>query len=134
MMKVFDYMFYRIAKRYYKTDGSFAMRGIGIVSLAQVFVLIDTGIIALFPFISFSEFKSLAVFQSIPISNVSVGVVIVLMILNYLRYRGKYSDFEERWNNEEKSKQRVKGWIVFFGSVLPVVLFFFLPKILGLLF
>lgn len=133
-MKVFDYMFYRIAKRFHKTDGSFAMRGIGIVSLAQVFLLIDVGIIAFFPVISFSEFKTLAVFQSIPIPIASVGVVIVLMILNYLRYKGKYTDFEERWNSEKKSKHILKGWMVFFGVVLPLLMFFFLPKILRLIF
>ena len=133
-MRVFDYMFYRIAKRYFPTDGSFAIRGLMIVSLTQLFLITHVLGICLYPFYTMEEFQELPVFKLLSPPQLAVAVLSAIVVYNYFRYKRGYSEFTNRWMGETKKQKKYRGWLVFFGAVLPFALMFILPRILKVLF
>jgi hypothetical protein len=122
-MIVFDYMFYRLAKFFYKRDGSLAPRAIAIVTLTQVLsiAIVLTLIVRLF-----FDLDQTAIHAK-DAGKIGGVAGIVGLVLNYIRYRKGYSKLSDRWRNAETSEQRrLRGFLVFLGILLPIALMIFL--------
>ncbi|MDB5014386.1 MAG: hypothetical protein JWQ25_2588, partial [Daejeonella sp.] len=90
-MIVFDYIFYRVAKFFYKKDGIDAMRAITIVAVIQGLTLgaVMFSILRLkYDLSQTLEYKKLS-------GQVGIVIFVILLLCNYLRYKSKYWRFAE---------------------------------------
>lgn len=116
-MSWFDYMYYRIGKFYYKRDGRSVMGALVIVSLTQMALAGGISILILRFFFSGDQIASS------PVKGREIGIVIglIVLILNYFRYKGSYWKLSDRWREKETpAQQRIRGWLVvlsIFGSI-----------------
>ncbi|HEY0056437.1 MAG TPA: hypothetical protein VGB63_13870 [Pedobacter sp.] len=122
-MVVFDYIFYRVAKFFYKKDGIDAMRAFVILTVIQGLMLgaIMFSILRLkYDLSQTVEYKKLS-------GQIGMVIFVILLLCNYLRYKGKYWRFAERWKNIETEKQRkVRGVLVVLAILLPFFLVFWM--------
>jgi hypothetical protein len=129
-MNVFDYIFYRIAKFYYKKDGLDAHGAIVILSVIQGILVIDILNILLRSFFSLNEIANYKL--PIPISRIGIGLGIILMVLNYFRYKRQYWRLSERWRDKETTMQRkMRGWLVLLAAVSPLIIMVLLGTVFG---
>ncbi|WP_285010107.1 hypothetical protein [Pedobacter faecalis] len=122
-MIVFDYIFYRVAKFFYKKDGIDAFRAVCTVSMIQGLTF------GAFVFSILRMIFGLSETAKHVNSSGGVGIAIgvILLTLNYLRYKGKYWRFAERWKDSETEQQRkLRGALVILAIVLPVFLVFWM--------
>lgn len=121
-MIIFDYIFFRVAKFFYKKDGVDAFRAICTVSLIQTLILGK-----LFFWIVKLKYWRFDHFIHLPIQVKYFAYVIALIIIffNYIRYRKKYWRFSEKWKDTETQSQRkLRGVLVVSAILLPFLLIF----------
>lgn len=103
-MDFFDYHFYRVAKYYYKRDGSDAVTALISVSSVQSWIIIN--ILIFMKDIFFREIKF------------EYDWVIILLIMgstylyNKKRYLKKYIVLREKWSKESEEKKWINGIII----------------------
>ncbi len=104
----FDYIYYRLARLYFKTDGKDSIAPIALLTLIQIFICID--------FLSLIYFEILSKAFSKPTLRLSkflyVFVAILLLIYNYSRYKDKFNSFDDKWNGETKGVKITKGIMI----------------------
>lgn len=127
-MNLFEYIFYRIAKHYYKRDGSSAFGAVAVLSIIQGMLMIDLFLIIRVMFLRQSDIQGYVKYGRI------IGIVlsIMILILNYFYFRTKYWRLSDRWREKESADptlRKMRGWLVIFAIILPFVLFL-LPFIL----
>ena len=117
MRNIFDYTFYRTAKRHFKSDGANAFTA----TLAISFIVF-LFFVPLFDFImTFLFGNTNLLFNKILISL--FGILIFFLVKK--KYNGKYFSFRDKWINETKREK-------LFGEIL-IVIFFFSPLLLMLI-
>jgi hypothetical protein len=123
MMTAFNYIFYRLAKFYYKRDGIEAPRAKGFLTLLQALIVLDIlGII----FQSLISLKELSKYSKLG-GFTGVAIAVVLMIFNDYYYKGKYWRFADRWRNKETTSQKIiRSFLVFLAFLVPILVFLFL--------
>lgn len=121
MKNMFDYTFYRTAKRHYKRDGANGFTGVLIISFI-IFLYIITIFFSIKNFFNIDMEKSTTIFEKV----IVVMVMILIFFLVQKRYKNKYFEFREKWVKETK-KQKIIGEVL-------ILIFFFLPLIIGALF
>lgn len=121
-MKMFDYIFYKITKAYFKLDGRSGATGIAGVTIVQGLLLFD---------IFFFVLKLLKVdlpFYSKTITAIASIVILILFALNFYRYSERYNKLRFLWKNESESKSAM-GWIlVFFLIFFPIILLYLISN------
>ena len=104
----FDYIYYRLARLYFKTDGKDSIAPIALLTLIQIFICID--------FLSLIYFEILSKAFSKPTLRLSkflyVFVAILLLIYNYSRYKDKFNSFDDKWNERTKGVKITKGIMI----------------------
>ncbi|MFA6084451.1 hypothetical protein [Mucilaginibacter sp.] len=119
MMVIFDYIFYRIAKRFYKKDGIDAERALVILAVIHSLLVATILIIPYKLFISYNEFK-------IPKNILRIecaSIFIICYIFNRYRYKGMYWSFSERWKDRESYNQYVlNGYLVIVSIFIPFII------------
>jgi hypothetical protein len=112
-MIFFDYIWFRIAKVYYKWDSD-GVTASGFLSISQgIFIGDLTHIIV----------KSIGrshEFYHSPASKIEVGIMLCLLAINYFNYRKKYWVCRERWRGESLSF--LKGVLVILALIAPLIL------------
>ncbi|MBF2092988.1 hypothetical protein H1R85_10785, partial [Flavobacterium psychrophilum] len=116
MKNIFDYTYYRIAKFYYKRDGSDAITALLTITLIFSLYVID---ILLF------VFEVLNINIRIQASFIERCVIAVSLYIVYLpikkRYSGKYFLLREKWIKETKYKKRLNGFLVILFILSPLI-------------
>lgn len=117
-MTFFNYIFYRIAQLRFKRDGTKAGTAVTLVSLLQTILL---------EFIIQPTFMFLFTKSELAIHSKQLGwlaglIFIVLLILNYRKYSGKYEEYQAYWQNESSGARFYKGMLVLLCFILPVVI------------
>lgn len=117
-MKLFDYIFYRAYNLFLKIPyRSYAenIQAICALSALQFFNLFFLEL--LFSYIFKESLLSLDIY-------LILGIMIILLFLNYLRYGGtaKLKEFEKRWKNESKKQNLIRGGLVLIYVILSIVL------------
>jgi hypothetical protein len=106
---LFDYTFYRTAKRHFKSDGANAFTA----NLAISFIAF-LYCIPLYSFlIDFFGYKLPHLYDKIILSFVGISIFLIIK----KKYKGKYFVLRDKWINETKKEK-------LFGEVLIVLLFF----------
>jgi hypothetical protein len=120
-MTIFDYIFYRIAKFFYRRDGIDAFRAIAIVALMQTLFLAEIATLILRSMFSKEEIAKYA----LPIKSSYLGMVVVILFLslNFFKYRKTYWKFSEKWKDKETPMQHeVRGYLVLLSIFAPIIL------------
>lgn len=116
MKDFFDYHYYRVAKFYYKRDGSDATTALISVSAVQGWLVIN---ILLF-------IKELF-FQDIELTYgwiVFLTVMIGVLIYNKKKYKNKYSELRNRWIHENSKDKAINGLIIILTIIFSWLLIF----------
>ena len=107
MVKIFDYIFYRVCAFYRsKKDLSPEASGWVLNSVLQSLTFLDILIIARIIY-EFPIPESFNKFWTVPI----IGI---LLFINWYRYEKKvtYNELRKIWNDEEKRTKRKRGWAI----------------------
>src|SRR5690606_1250061 len=113
---IFDYIYYRLNKLYYRWDGENGTTSIIGVSMFQSMIIGNTILIILKIILTKEELRNFPRFFLIVIV-----IFIIFQIYNYFRYKNKYSVLKERWKNETKKEYIQRGILVLLALVLPWV-------------
>lgn len=122
-MKIFNYTFYRISDYYKKKkDSSAELTGAIILTVIQVFVIIDLFVLVRI----FYEYKipnNFSKFWFLPI-------YFLFLLLNWLKYvkPKKYRDYRKLWKDENTNHKKKNGWLI----VLVLVSTILIPIIYGI--
>lgn len=100
----FDYHYYRVAKFYYKRDGSDATTAIISVSSVQGWLMVNLLIFLKQLLFGSEKFKYGWIFLTL--------IMILILFYNYRKYTNKYLEFRNKWVNEDKRKRSLKGFII----------------------
>ena len=117
ILNIFDYTFYRVAKAYKKWDGFEGITAIFAVSLSQSMIIIDIILFVILETLSKSERLDLNPYDKI----ILVTIMLAILVLNFIRYKGKFIVFDERWKNELRNQRIYKGILVIFLILFPVI-------------
>ncbi len=120
-----DYIFYRLARFFFKGDGKLAHRALIIVSTSELLILIGLAILVARSFLTRDEIHSLTPGPIFPL------ILYVLTIaFNFFYYRNKYEIFERRWESSETPKQKyTRGVLVVVAVILPYLLLFYIAGV-----
>lgn len=116
MMTLFDYMFYRLAKFYYRWDRRTAITAIIALSFAQACALGWVWVSLLRSAYSRQETAP----YSKSFSAVGTVTLVALILLNGWRYHNRYVLLRERWQGEAPVLRVLKGSGVLLLLVLPL--------------
>lgn len=111
----FDYIYYRL---FLLNSNKGEYQGIPpavVISLLQIMLLFD---LQIFLFESFFESSILSRYSSF-LGNGAVLLFVILVILNFRKYRNMSEGFESRWKDEDVKVRRRKGVLVFVSIILP---------------
>lgn len=111
---IFDYIYYRLNKLYYRWDGENGTTSIIGVSMFQSMIIGNTILIILKIILTKEELRNFPRFFLIVIV-----IFIIFQIYNYFRYKNKYFLLKERWENETKKERIQRGILVILALVLP---------------
>lgn len=121
-MNFIDYVFYRLAKVYFKYDGKTSASAKAILSGSQTFLIIS--IVMLFC-LCIMERNNIQEQKEILILVLFVSYIL-FSIINGVRYKNKFDEFEQKWSSQSKQKKMIGGWLVF----LTIAFSFFLPIVI----
>lgn len=120
MIKIFDYIYYRLNKFYYKWDGKNGSTSAIGLSMIQAMTIVSIFIMILRIF-----------FTKIQMQNFTQHIIwgctlifIFFVILNTIIYKNKYFHLDEYWKKETIQQKRIHGFLVILALVFPWVLFF----------
>jgi hypothetical protein len=117
MKYFFDYHYYRVAKFYYKRDGSSATTALISVSAVQGWIIIK---ILIFIKELFFQDINLKKYGWIIFLIVMVGI----LIYNNIRYKNKYQELRNRWINENRKDKTINGLIIILTIIFSWLLIF----------
>jgi hypothetical protein len=117
-MKYFDYIFYRIARAYHKSDGNESSTAFIAVGFMQGMIVSD---LILFPLRFFYDRDQTS--SHVGLIKIIGGIILtVFIILSYIRYKNMYTRLNVKWGNEVKSTRFFRGILVVIALFLPLVI------------
>lgn len=127
-MKIFDYTYYRVAKQYFKRDGSDSETSLHTVSLIICIYIFDLFFVIEEMFFPINRNPQ-------GLSLLEKATVALFMYLIYCvvkkRYKGKFFFLREKWLNEPVIKKRINGIGVILFILSPFILLVVIAKIFG---
>lgn len=121
-MTAFDYVFYKVAKFFYKRDGIEAARAQAIVTILQSFILIDVFGFILQTVVGLERLSEYVKYST----YIAAALTSVLFIFNHYRYKNKYWRFADKWRNKETTQQKISricGVLLFVVFLIVVFLY-----------
>ncbi len=127
MFKIFDYIFYRVTKAYFKIDGRTGATGVAAVSLMQILILLN-----LFFFVL--KFKFGSTFISIEyrrLISMIMGLVFTsIFIFNGIKYHKKFSTLKSRWGNENAFRQNFRSLLIIISFLILISLIVYIVNVM----
>ena len=114
MSIIFDYIFYRVAKSYYKRDGRFAMTALISVTTTQI---MPASAVVIFIQKCFYSRAITASYSKLE-ACLFVAFMLFALFLNHLRYKDKYFRLRERWEQETKVQKHIRGIAVVIAIIM----------------
>lgn len=121
----FDYLYYRITKSYLKWDGNEGITAIIAVSLLQTLLIGDLTIFIIKLFLNRENMIAVAKIAG----GIGIGLFLLLVFLNYFKYRKKFDEFQLKWGDEIKSKSRIRGFLAVIILIFPWVILIYLSRL-----
>lgn len=122
MKNLFDYIYYRVCKFYFKTDGISGQRAIIVISMLQTITLANICII----FIKYFLKKESVIAFSKQISYLGLIIFFILNFYNHYKYKNKYLSLRDKWKDEALIMKNRNGWLVVLALIIPWIVLFFL--------
>lgn len=115
----FDYIYYRssLTYRFFKDDGNLSPTLV-VVAIKGIFA-IDIGVLALKIFTNQDFIDRTASART----SVTIAVVLLILYLDYNRYKDKFELLHEKWKDESKIQRVLKGFLVFLTFMAPWIPF-----------
>jgi formate hydrogenlyase subunit 3/multisubunit Na+/H+ antiporter MnhD subunit len=111
----FDYIFYRVARFYFKWDKRHGITAISAITMIQALIISD--------FIGFvgKLFFDRSVTQNYVVEAKFIGISLFLILLffNYKKYYGSYFKYKNYWKEESRKEHFVKGVLVLLSLIVP---------------
>ncbi len=123
----FDYIYYRMYKAFFKWDGDEAARALCGVTMIQVLIISEIIYTCLRQFFSHQQMKPFG--KEIAWSFVIIGIL--LYVLNYKKYKGKFDKYNDHWKMEPENKKKLKGLLVILSLIAPWILFILMTDLIG---
>lgn len=108
-----DYMYYRVAKFYFKWDGRNSITAVFAVSMFQVLIIADTILLAGRFFWDREITSPYARF----IGYGGVLLLFIFSVFNFYKYKNRYHKLKSHWK-EESSRRYIMGGILVVISLL----------------
>ena len=108
-------MYIRMAKYFFKADGSSANRALILLSAFQGLIIID--LISAFVIFFFTR-EDTSGYTNIG-KILAVAICIIIFYLNMLRYKDKYLHLRDKWVNEEKKVKQLRGVLIVLALIAP---------------
>jgi hypothetical protein len=121
-MRLFEYIFYRIAKHYYKRDGSTAFGAVAVLSLIQLMLITDFLLLIRVLFLHQSDVQDYVKYGR----TIGGTLAVIMMVVNYFYYKNKYWRLSDRWRQretEDPTLRKTRGWLVILAIILPFALY-----------
>ena len=125
MKNIFDYTFYRIAKFYFKRDGSDTITSLLTLTIIIFLYLLD----AYFLIKELLNFDNKQRTTSLVEKILVVFIMLLIYLYNRKKYKNKYFGYRDIWVNEEKNKKRINGFLVILFILSPLLLLVFIASI-----
>jgi len=120
MSKVFDYIFYRVNKAYFKWDGRNGNTAQIAVSMVQSMLIGEVITLALGFMLSKQQLASISKTFIFGWSITFIG----LIIYNSYKYKNRYNTLKGYWKDETKKQSIARGLLVIIVLVLPWAIIF----------
>lgn len=117
MNYIFDYTYYRVAKKYFKKDGVQAFTALLTVSLIMFLYLLLSFFAVIFILFNIPQREHAPLWEKV----VVLLVMFLIFLYNKKRYNNKYTVFREKWINEPKGIKIKKGIIVILFIISPLI-------------
>jgi hypothetical protein len=118
----FDYIYYRVAQYFFKSDGTNAARAIFAISMFQTLIVMIVTELILHYYFTLSETR-----KHIKIAGLFISIIfLILCLLNYKKYKKSFFTFREHWIMESSSTRSLKGFFVILALFIPWLLFLLL--------
>jgi membrane protein YdbS with pleckstrin-like domain len=125
MKIIFDYTYYRIAKFYFKRDGSEAVTALLTITLVHFLYLLSI----VFFLIGIFEIGRR---KTSTLEKTTIVIVIFLIFLyNKRNYNGKYFNLREKWKNETKKMKIRNGILIILFVLSPLFLIILISHYFG---
>jgi RHS repeat-associated protein len=115
----FDYIYYRssLTYRFFKDDG--ILSPTLVVVVIKGILVIDVGVLVLKSFTNQEFIDRTSNAQS----SVAIVLMLLILYLDYNRYKDKFELFHEMWKDESKRQRILKGFLVFLSFIAPWIPF-----------
>lgn len=115
---IFDYIYYRANKLYYKWDGRNGARSTILITATQAVMVNNLLFFVLYHVLGSVELRAL-------IESIKWGFVIgyfALLVFNLRKYKNKYPKFKYYWREESARTRVVKGVLSLIVVIIPWVI------------
>ena len=106
MIKIFDYIYYRLNKFYFKWDGENGSTSVIGLSMIQAMLIGNIFLIFLRCIFTKSEVQN----HKHLLSSCVVLLFIGFVILNFILYKNKYFNLKKYWDNETIQQRKFRGF------------------------
>ncbi|TDM00458.1 MAG: hypothetical protein C4K58_04430 [Flavobacteriaceae bacterium] len=118
MGNIFDYVYFRIARYFFKRDGYEASTATHVITLIVFMFLLG---ISLITSDSILKLRNSNVKLPFWIKLIMFAIIFVIQYFVDKRYKGKYEEYAERWGDEKDSVKFFKGILVLIFISTPFV-------------
>ncbi|MCX6206174.1 MAG: hypothetical protein NTZ19_07985 [Bacteroidetes bacterium] len=122
----FDYIYYRLAKFYIKWDGENGITALIGVSMIQCLIISELFLIT--ERIVNSKLEIIAKGNTKIVAYIAVALFLFLLLINWFKYRNKYSEFENQWKEESTYTKLTKGFFVLVVLIIPWIFVVIIAK------
>ncbi len=122
----FDYIYYRLAKFYIKWDGENGITALIGVSMIQCLIISELFLIT--ERLVNSRVEIIAEGNTKIVAYIAVALFLSLLIINWFKYRNKYSEFEVQWQDESIKTKLKKGFFVLAVLIIPWIFIVIIAK------
>ena len=126
VMSLFDYIYYRLNKVYYKWDGENGSTAVIGVSMVQSMIL--SNFILLLIKVIFTK-EQIMIFSEKFVFFIGFTFICFVVYNYFFRYRNKLSYLNSCWTNETTKKREIRGILVVVSLIMPWILLIFITKI-----
>ena len=121
MTKIFDYIYYRLTKAYFKWDGRTGITAIIAISMIQTLFIGDLATLVLRSVFNRSETAD----YSKILAYIFAIMMIVFILINYNKYNGQYNRLKSQWRSETRNERILNGiliWIFLILAWIPIII------------
>jgi len=124
---IYSYMYYRLATWYfrYEKKSNISYGATALVSLSQIFILLDIG--GTIFLLNYSRSERIMLFKKyLPFY---ITFLIIVTFVNDFIFRNEYDKYDQKWKNESENERTMHGIIIALFIIIPLI---YMPIILNI--